>query len=87
MAADGTLDFEVTTSAQDLKAALALDSGDEVGIQNLDRVVEVHLREEATAPVHRGLEFCASSWWEYQVARGFAPCVGLVRERDGGHSA
>ena len=31
MAADGTLDFEVTTTAQDLKAALALDSGDEVG--------------------------------------------------------
>ena len=52
-----TLDFQVTTTAQDLKANLALDSGDEVGIQNLDRVQEVHLREEATLPVTGALSF------------------------------
>ena len=57
MAADGTLDFQVTTTAQDLKANLALDSGDEVGIQNLDRVVEIHLREDATLPVTGALSF------------------------------
>ena len=41
MAADGTLDFAgTTTTAQDLKAALAWIDADDIGIQNLDRVVE-----------------------------------------------